>query len=294
MVQQPIPASLSVRPDGLVMTTVRGAVLSQASMVSMDQAKAVLAQYSAVYGPLLVEATFHNGQVLHALLTPSGMQPYNPASPPPAAPQAPAYAAPAPAPVYTAPAPSPYAVPPAAAPASYAAPYAAPQPQPENSIADLAATVAALPPVRRRSSDPTDPVYRAPGMEKITEALKGTDPGAPDLFAGMDVGGAGVRDASTLEPGTPGEWVSSDDLPGVNIEEDVREAARKQAQKQQAAARTIPRIPSKALKSAAIVGTIFSIVAGLMIAKPWVEDEPAERPDRTVFEQLETGELQGG
>lgn len=282
MVQQPIPASMSVRPDGLVMTTVRGAFLSQASMVSMDQAKAVLAQYSAVYGPLLVEASFQDGQVLHALLTPSGMQPHNPA------------ASQAPAPVYSAPLPPAQAyAPPAPAPAPQAAAHwSAPQQPVQDSIADLAATVAALPPVRRRSVDPTDPVYRAPGMDRITEALKGTDPDT-DLFAGVDRAPA-VRDASTLEAGTPGEWISSDDLPGVNIEEDVREAARKEAQRQQAASRPIPRVPSKALKSAAIVGTIFSIVAGLMIAKPWVDDKPAERPDRTVFEQLETGELQGG
>lgn len=281
MVQQPIPASLSVRPDGLVMTTVRGAVLSQASMVSMDQAKAVLAQYSAVYGPLLVEATFLDGQVLQAILTPAGMQPYNPASHQPA----PAYSVP---PATPAPAPRPVPVPPAADWND------APQPPVQDTIAELTATVAALPPVRRRNVDPTDPVYRAPGMERITEALKGTDLGTPDLFAGVGSGPAGVRDASTLEAGTPGEWISSDELPGVNIEEDVREAARREAQQQRAAVRPIPRIPSKALKSAAIVGTVFSIVAGLMIAKPWVDDAPAERPDRTVFEQLETGELQGG
>lgn len=273
---EPIPAQMMVRPDGLVVSTVRGAAIPPASMVPMDQAKAVLMRFSAAYGPLFLTAVYPDGRQLAAILTPAGMQPYTPPAP---APQ------PAPAYAYQQPVPQPGA-------------YAHPQPAPAqiDPLEDLARSVTALPPIRRKSTGATEPSYRAPGMEHLNEALKGTDPGAPDVFAGSGQAGAPHLHAGAQEPGTPGNWVTPDEIPDVNVEEDVRQALARQkaAAEKPGPSRAIPRIPSKALKSAAVVGTIFSIVAGLMIAKPWLHDEPAERPDRTVFEQLENGELQGG
>lgn len=285
MAPQLIPAQISIRPDGLVTATVGGAVLRDASAVPMDQAKTILTRYSAAFGPLLVTAAYHDGRRQQAVLTPEhGMQPYRAPAPQPV--PAPVFQ-----PAYAQPAPSPpaYAQPAIVQQHGY---YQGPGAGVPDELEDLARHVESLPPARHTAvRGPAMPRYRAPGLEQLAESLHGPEFDMnPDPFAGVVPGAPHLR-AGALVPGTPGNWISENDVPDVNIEEDIRQSL---ASGKGSSSRRIPRIPIKALKSAAVVGTLFSILAGLMIAKPWVQEAPAERPDRTVFEQLETGELQGG
>lgn len=274
-----IQAQMNVRADGMVTATVGGAVFRDASGVPMAQAKAVLTRYSAAYGPLLVTAAYEDGRRMMAVLTPEGgMQPYQP---PPA---------PAPAP-YASPAPL------SQAPAPHQASWTSPPAQTvqagsTDDLRDLVQHVESLPRVTHTAArGPVKPKYRAPGLAQLGASLHASDQDAEqDPFAGIVPGAPHLR-ANNLEAGTPGHWVDANELPSVNIEEDVKQSL---ASSKGSSSRHIPRIPGRALKSAAIVGTLFSILAGLLIAKPWVADAPAERPDRTVFEQLENGELQGG
>lgn len=290
-----IQAQLNVRADGMVTAAVGGAVFRDASGVPMAQAKAVLTRYSAAYGPLLVSAVYADGRRLLAVLTPEGgMQPYTPAAP---APQPPLQVqVPAPAPREMA-----YAQPVQAyQPAMHTPPQQNWGSSPAQVVSagstddlnDLVQRVESLPKISHTAvRGPVKPKYRAPGLEQIGAALHVSDMDPEqDPFAGVVPGAPHLR-ADGLTAGTPGNWADSNELPSVNIEEDIKQSL---ASGKGSSSRHIPRVPGRALKSAAIVGTLFSILAGLLIAKPWVEEAPAERPDRTVFEQLENGELQGG